>query len=112
MENLSVIAHFDTKQSIQQNVDKAFQFICGNFNIIDSSHNRLKEKLRKLYSYFKLKWEKAHRKESVFESSNNDWLKSEFDIEEFVASENNVKTGSPKKRGPEPKSFLNVNIKS
>lgn len=95
MENQAIIALFDVELSPQQNVDKGFHYICDNYNIVDSTHHRLKEKLRKLFGNFKLKWEQAHRKASVFESSNSNWLHTEFNLGDFIVAET---CSSPKPR--------------
>ena len=96
MDN-NAVSLFDVTKHHSENVQNAFEYICKNHNIAESSFGRLKEKLRLLFCSFKSRFLKAHRRTSYFESSNSNWLQSEFDLADFSA-ENVIKaTGSAKK---------------
>ena len=67
MDNRTIISHFQTTLKHNENVDKAFSFICENYKTKEDAQQRLKDKIYKLECKFKLKWEEAHKKRSAFQ---------------------------------------------
>ena len=70
MDNRTTSSHFQTSLKHNENVNKAFSFICESYKIKEAAQQRLKENIYKLECNFKLKWEEAHRKRSAFEFNN------------------------------------------
>jgi hypothetical protein len=44
MDIRKIVALFDVKLTHRENVQKAFEFVCENYNILPEQHERLQEK--------------------------------------------------------------------
>lgn len=94
MDNKTIISVFDVKLPPKDNVQKAFEFVCGNFNIAEKYHARLQDKIYKLLSKYKTRWLEAARNKATFEKRFRSWLNGDFGIEEFTDQDQNVASTS------------------
>lgn len=110
MDNRTIINLLDAKLSHSDNVHRAIEFICENYNISVEKRKRLDEKIHKIVTKYINKWHEANRTKERFESYFRNWLDGEFGIEEFIEQEQCVASTSASgtKRGRPSKPFLDL----
>lgn len=105
MKNEEIISLFNANSANSENVQKAFEFLCINYDISVDKHESVKDKLKKLASKFKTRWQQSNRMQERFTSKNGGWLEIDFNVEEFIENYNEASSSSAKKRGRPSKSF-------
>lgn len=113
MDNKTIISVYDAKLPHKENVQKAFNFVCDNFNISVEKHESLQVKINKFLSKYNAKWHEVSRNKQRFEERFRSWLDGDFGIEEFTDQDQNkastsAASTSSAKRGRPSKPFIEL----
>ena len=112
MENKVVVDIFDYKLENAENIKNAFEFLSDKYLISQDKQQRLRDKLKKLLSKFRMLYQQMSRKRDLFEQKCSNWLQTDFCIEEFIQEDNATTSSSAGKRGRPRKSFLDLSSRS